>query len=420
MDTKIDLAWPRADFSRIPFKAYVDPDVYALERERIFRGPVWSYLALEVELPAPNDFKVVEVGDLPVIVTRNAAGEISALLNRCAHRGTLLCRTERGNSHSHTCVYHQWRYDLDGRLLSIPFSRGINGKGGLPPDFDRSAIRLQRMRVAVYRGVIFGTFSDEAEPLDAFLGSAVLGELDRLFHKPIRLLGYQRQRIAGNWKLYCDNARDPNHGGLLHMFHATFGLSRNSLKGGARLDPKGRHNISYSMIGKDDVAAKESGYASTQKVYQADFQLRDTAVLKYRPEYPDDVSLVVMSLFPNVVFQQIMNSLCTRQIRPRGAGEFELYWTYFGYADDSPEMLEHRLLQGNLVGPGGYVSMEDGEAVEIVHRAISTQPDAFAIVEIGGKGRILDSDTLVTEVPIRGFWSYYHEVMGFDRPEDAS
>jgi anthranilate 1,2-dioxygenase large subunit len=420
MDATIDLKWPRADFSRIPFRAYLDPAVYALERERIFRGPVWSYLALEIEIPAANDFKVVEVGDLSVIVTRDANGEISALLNRCAHRGTLLCRHERGNAPSHTCVYHQWRYDLEGRLLSIPFSRGINGRGGLPPDFDRAAIRLQRMRVARYRGVIFGTFSEEAEPLETFLGSAVLGELDRLFHKPIELLGYQRQRIAGNWKLYCDNARDPNHGGLLHMFHATFGLSRNSLKGGARLDPKGCHNISYSMIGKDDEAARQSGYASTQKVFQSDFELLDREMLGYRPEYPDDVSLVVMSVFPNVVFQQIMNSLCTRQIRLRGAGEFELYWTYFGYTDDTPQMRRHRLLQGNLVGPGGYVSMEDGEAVEIVHRAISTQPDAFSIVEIGGKGRIADADTLVTEVPVRGFWAHYHRVMGFDAPGDAA
>jgi anthranilate 1,2-dioxygenase large subunit len=92
----------------------------------------------------------------------------------------------------------------------------------------------------------------------------------------------------------------------------------------------------------------------------------------------------------------------------------ELYWTYFGYEDDDESMSAHRLRQSNLCGPGGYISMEDGEAVEIVHRATLRQLDAHARVEIGGKGVISDSPNLVTEVPIRGFYSYYHELMGFD------
>ena len=87
-----------------------------------------------------------------------------------------------------------------------------------------------------------------------------------------------------------------------------------------------------------------------------------------------------------MVFQQIANSLCTRQIRTKGVDEMELYWTYFGYQDDTPARTEHRLVQSNLAGPGGYISMEDGEAVELVHKTSANALDAHARVEVGGTG----------------------------------
>ena len=85
-----------------------------------------------------------------------------------------------------------------------------------------------------------------------------------------------------------------------------------------------------------------------------------------------------------------------------------------GYADDSPEMNLHRLRQANLVGPAGLVSMEDGEAIEIVHRASKPDPDRTTIIELGGGGVISDRDYRVTDVPLRGFWSYYAELLGIE------
>lgn len=65
--------------------------------------------------------------------------------------------------------------------------------------------------------------------------------------------------------------------------------------------------------------------------------------------------------------------------------------------------------------------MEDGEAVEIVHRATLRELDKHARVEFGGTGAIEDAPGLVTEVPIRGFYSFYHELMGFGaKAADAS
>jgi anthranilate 1,2-dioxygenase large subunit len=420
MRNEPEITWPAADLSRIPYAAYHDPTLYEDEQARIFRGPTWNYVALEAELPNPGDFVTTRIGDTPVLVNRDRDGEIHAFVNRCMHRGTLLRRERQGNAGDHICVYHQWCYDLDGKLLGIPFPKGAGGHGGLPDDFDRSKIQLHRMQVESRAGVIFGTFSDNAEPLDDYLGPVVCAEIDRLFHKPIRVLGYQRQRIFGNWKLYNDNVRDPNHGGLLHMFHATFGLYRLGQKGGAKLDARGRHNITWNTLGSDNVEQASKDYKKTKKVFEKGFKLSDMSMLQNRTEYPDDVTLVILSVFPNVVFQQISNSLCTRQIRSKGPDEMELYWTYFGYEDDDADMTQHRLDQANLVGPGGLISMEDGEAVELVHKTVAHEKDKHATVEIGGKGPIEEQLSLVTEVPIRGFWSYYCELMGFPAGQAAA
>jgi len=75
----------RNDGSRIPYEVYSSQEIYDLEQERIFRGPTWSFVALEVELPNPGDFKSTFVGATPVVVTRNddrslSGGSIAALI----------------------------------------------------------------------------------------------------------------------------------------------------------------------------------------------------------------------------------------------------------------------------------------------------------------------------------------------------
>jgi anthranilate 1,2-dioxygenase large subunit len=80
------------DGSRISDQIYSSPEIYALEQDRIFRGQTWSFVALEAELPNPRDFKSTFVGDTPVVVTRNSDSGLSGWVNRCAHRGCMVCR----------------------------------------------------------------------------------------------------------------------------------------------------------------------------------------------------------------------------------------------------------------------------------------------------------------------------------------
>jgi anthranilate 1,2-dioxygenase large subunit len=415
--------WPAADFSRVPHRVYVDPRVYAREQERIFRGPTWSYLGLEAEIPNPGDYVVTSVGDTSVILDRNADGEPRAFVNRCAHRGALVCQKLRGHVDAHVCVYHQWTFDLNGELVGVPYRRGIRGQGGMPKDFDLAAYPLRKLRVESLHGLVFGTFDETVEPLERHLGDEIRGFLERTFPKPLRVLGYNRQRVPANWKLYVENVKDPYHAGLLHLFHATFGTYRSTQKGGVALDPLGRHSAIFAKVGTDDAGALKDAYAQTsfESVGEnaSPFTLSDPSLLAGRREFDDGISNLIVVVFPSLVVQQIANTLATRKVVPIGCGEFELFWTYVGYADDDAELEAMRLKQANLIGPAGLISMEDGEATRIVQQAVRRENEAHSVIEMGGRGEIAPPDHLVTEVPIRGMWREYCRLMGYEAADAA-
>src|SRR4051794_4054076 len=82
------VSWPSGGLTRVPFQLYRDPGQYALEQERIFKGPTWNYLCLAVEVPKAGDYLVTGVGESSVVVTRAQDGALHAFVNRCAHRGS--------------------------------------------------------------------------------------------------------------------------------------------------------------------------------------------------------------------------------------------------------------------------------------------------------------------------------------------
>jgi anthranilate 1,2-dioxygenase large subunit len=178
--------WPQTEQMQVPYQVFVDPRIFDREQELVFRGPHWNFVALEAEIPEPNDFKSTYLGDTPVVVTRDRNGQIHAWVNRCAHRGAMVCRDRRGKSDGFTCVYHQWSYDAAGNLLAVPFRRGLGGEGGMPASFDMKAHRLPALRVATYRGLIFASFAaeGEVEALETYLGADVCQMLDRIFNRP--------------------------------------------------------------------------------------------------------------------------------------------------------------------------------------------------------------------------------------------
>ena len=396
---------------RVPYRVFTDPEYYRREQENIFQGETWSFVALEAEVPEPGDFKSTFIGETPIIVTRASDGSVHVVVNRCAHRGALVCREVRGNRSNLECVYHQWAYDLEGNLIGVPFRRGLKGQGGMPGDFDMKQHGLKKLRAASLGGLVFASFSETVEPLRDFLGPIVVEQIERIMCKPIKVLGDQRQQVHGNWKLYAENTRDPYHASLLHLFHNTFGLYRSTQTGKSVMDANKRHSLLYSIAASNDDAADKQAYGDS-RTFDTGFKLQDMSLLKGRQEFDDGVTLVILAVFPNLVLQQIQNTLAVRQIVTKGPDMFELVWTQFGYADDDVEMQEIRLKQANLIGPAGLISMEDGEAVEIVQNAIAGEQQERSFIAMGG-GRAEDADHLVTEGAIVGFWQNYEKLVGY-------
>jgi anthranilate 1,2-dioxygenase large subunit len=185
--------WPTDGVIRAPYRLFSDPDIYELEQTQIFRGPVWSFLCLEVEIPNPGDYRTTTVGETPVVVTRDGNGAIHAMVNRCAHKGALVCLKKKDNVASLSCVYHAWNYDLDGQLRGVAFRHGIRGQGGMPSDFDAKNHRLQPLKVEAFCGMIFGTFADDIGSVESYLGAEMAQFVKRNLGRPLRILGTHSQ-----------------------------------------------------------------------------------------------------------------------------------------------------------------------------------------------------------------------------------
>lgn len=406
--------WPDLGETKIPYWVYTDKDIYQSELERIWYGEHWLYAGLEAEIPTVGSYRTNTLGERSVIVIRSAENEISVLENRCQHRGVQICQARAGKLKSIQCPYHQWTYDLDGKLRGVPFRYGIKGKGGMSPDFVAGEHGLTRLKVEVVNGVIWASFSDKTPPFREYFPEALWHSFDRMFSgRPLRIDGYTRQTIPANWKLLLENYRDPYHAGLLHVFLPTFGLFRPDQAMELRMDESGRHGSIMPLPGHDPKA--NSGDAFLGDIsHDKSLKLNDRRIVEAVHELPGDETVSTSTIFPSVFLLQQVNSLQIRQVIPKGVDEFELIITFYGFEDDDEEMRKRRIRQGNLFGPAGLVTVDDFEVLPMAQTCFKAAEDEEATVLMGrgGRGEDKDEGSLATERPIRGFYEYYREVMG--------
>lgn len=396
------LVWPKPDFTAVPYEVFCDADLFSLENEKIFRGPTWHYLGLECEVPDAGDFTTGYIGQTPYVLSRSRDTALHAFVNRCAHRGSAVVRELRGNAREHKCIYHQWCYSPAGDLIGVPFERGLHGSGGYPDDFAKSEHGLEKIKVESFCGIAFGTFSDAAPPLKEYMGAPICNRLSQYFARPIKVTGYHRQTIRGNWKLFAENTRDLYHAPLLHSFLAKFGISAPEQKADSHLDLSGVHSMVTTWADPEAIAAGKTGSAS------ANFQLEDPGVAQGPLEFDDGMNMTIVSLFPSSLFTFVANVFSIRQIRPKAPDRVETVFTYFIYQDDDEEMRRVRRKQANMYGPGGYVAMEDAEALELVQQRLMA---GTSLVEMGGREIGGKVETMLSEGPVRGFWRGYCDYM---------
>ncbi|BBQ03519.1 aromatic oxygenase (plasmid) [Burkholderia sp. SFA1] len=406
------VRWPDEGLTRVPYTVFQSKAVYADEQDKIFRGANWNFLCLEIEVPNPGDFRSTFVGDTPVVVTRDEDGELYAFENRCAHRGAMVCLEDQGNAKDFSCVYHAWTYNLQGDLKGVAFKDGISGKGGMKPDFCMEDHGLRKLRIETLHGLVFGSFSDDVVSLEDYLGEEIVSRVARILDGRVPVvLGRFTQTLPNNWKLYVENVKDSYHASILHLFFTTFQLNKLSQRGGIIVDPSGAHHVSFSAVDHTKDGAG-SDYSTQNIRSESGHRLEDVSILKGTDEFGDGITLQILSVFPGFVLQQIQNAIAVRQILPRGIEETELNWTYLGFDNDTPELREMRLRQANLVGPAGYVSMEDGCVGGFVQRGIEGAEGSCSVLEMGGDTAD-SSESRVTEASIRGFWKAYRHAMNY-------
>lgn len=196
---------------RIPASTYTDPDLFELEKKRIFRR-LPLMVAPSCELPEPGDYKAIDICGVPLLLTRQKDGTVAALLNMCAHRGNPVA-SGSGNASRFTCGYHGWTFKNDGALIGV----------ASPQDFgaiDKAAHCLTRFPVYESAGLIWATL-DPSSTLDIADYLCGYDELLKAFEFDGWHLFSQRTLAGPNWKTAYDGYLDFYHLPVLHA--NTFG-----------------------------------------------------------------------------------------------------------------------------------------------------------------------------------------------------
>jgi phenylpropionate dioxygenase-like ring-hydroxylating dioxygenase large terminal subunit len=189
-----------------PGYVYGDPAVLALEKERLFMKD-WLCIGRVEELPKPGDYLTQTIVGEPIMVVRSKAGVLQAFYNQCRHRGVEVAQGQ-GNAKIFKCPYHAWTYDLDGKLIGVPFMKEAEG-------FDQKNCSLKPIRLDSWGGWIFISFNPAVESLGSYLDE-YREEFALLRQEDLRLgLKYETD-FDCNWKFVYENLLDIYHVGVTH------------------------------------------------------------------------------------------------------------------------------------------------------------------------------------------------------------
>jgi phenylpropionate dioxygenase-like ring-hydroxylating dioxygenase large terminal subunit len=400
---------------RIHASLYTDARVFADEMERIFyRG--WVFIGHESEVPRPGDFVTRQIGTQPVILVRGRDGAVTVFMNRCTHRGTMVCPAARGNTRVFSCPYHGWTYDLSGELL------GVSYPGGYDNRFDRTTHGLPRApRTASYRGFVFASFSGTGISFEEHLGPAT-----RLIDRACDLspegeieltAGWVKHRWSANWKILPENDIDGYHLGFVHLalwktvrtqYARVIGEER-SIKAVVRDWGRGHIEIDWAP-----------GY---QEPFEWFGGAREELVGRYRREMEqrlgrDEAQRRIFEgpphalIFPNLFLGETNIAI----VEPVGVEEC-VHWHTPMFLKGVPEFNARLLRQSEAaMGPASFLLPEDhtvGGRNQVGLNSRGTEwltlARGLAREHVDGEGRRVSHVT--DETTNRAFWQHYKSVM---------
>ncbi len=197
---------------------FIDEEVFQLEMEHLFAN-TWVYVGHASQVPNPGDFYTTTVGDQPVVMIRQADGEVKVLHNRCPHKGVMVVHGANGNAGRFLrCPYHAWNFKLDGSLLALPLKRGYEPEQFARDEASKGMAPVENVKN--YRDFIFCRLNPQGISFEDFFGES-LTTLDNMVDRsPEGKLevagGVLRYMHRCNWKMLVDNQSDTCHPMIAH------------------------------------------------------------------------------------------------------------------------------------------------------------------------------------------------------------
>ena len=211
-----------------PWEAY-DPALFDQEMVRVF-GRSWVWLGDTEDLADAGDFITGQIGMQQVVVVRSGDGTVRGFLNNCRHRAASVASDPVGNCGSTmTCPYHNWAYDLEGRLVGIPDRVRM-----YPDGIDMASLGLVEIRIEVaWNKLVFGCLSHRAPTFREWI-APIAERYDRYRFDTFRRYPRQlEQEYPINWKAFVENSNDDYH---VRFVHRRLNSQRRSLDTMVRFD----------------------------------------------------------------------------------------------------------------------------------------------------------------------------------------
>ena len=237
---------------------YLSEEIFQADLEHIFRRH-WIFVAVAPQVPEPGDYLTVDIGSDSVLIVRDDDMQLRAFHNVCRHRGSRLCTSEKGKVAKLVCHYHQWTYELDGRLLFAGTEMGA--------DFDMKQYGLKPVNVKTAGGYIFISLAENPPAIDEFL--ATLNHYMEPYDMENTKVAIQTTLVEkANWKLVLENNRECYHCNASHPE-----LLKTLLEWDDVTDPRADQAF------KDHVAASAAAWDAEKIPYaHASFGLRNRIV----------------------------------------------------------------------------------------------------------------------------------------------